>query len=308
MSVEKFIPSIWASAIETPYRASLVYSQPNVASTRFQNILQDSGRSVEIPHIGTGNIRKHDRNTDLTYDDVTLSTTTLEMNQELYFGFRVNDVDKVQAAGEFQGAVTEEHAHRLAREADGYVAKIAAKDASKKLTKKSIFNGADYYRPGDGQETAWDVLRELSTELNKVSAPSVNRWVVVGSNFASALLADRRFTEVDKAGTDSVLRSGNLGAVQTLGFTVLTSPAVPEKSGAETIIAGVPGAIAYASQLQKIEAMRDPNRFGDLVRGLLVFGAGVINPDGVVTVDVSTAKGQSIYGGSPASPAPSEAA
>lgn len=307
MSVENFQPRIWASAIDVPYQEGLVYAQESVASTQFAEPLLQGGKSIKIQHIGTANIRDHNRNEDLVYDNADLTETELVMDQEKYFGFRVSDVDKAQAAGDFQSPLTAEHAYRLSAAADTYVGAAIKKNAKHKLDAATVFDGSDYMIPAAGQRTAWDILRAISTELNKHAAPSLNRWAVVGPNFAGALLADRRFTDAAAAGTDKILRSGMIGAVPTLGLTVMTSNSVPTTKTAETVAAGAPGAVAYASQIYEIEALRDPNRFGDLVRGLLVFGAQVVRPDGLVTVDVDVKPG-SPAGGSPAGGSPAGAA
>lgn len=298
MSVQTFMPALWGAAIEVPFKDSLVFGQQGIADMRYQAMLQQGGRSVTINAIGDAEIRKHDRTVDLTYDDISMTSMELVMDQEWYFGFRVSDVDKVQAAGDFQSTATEEHAHKLAAAVDGYLAQSLANDAGTKLKTKPIFDGQDFYRPADGQTTAWDALRQVVTELNKNSAPSQNRWVVVGPQFAGALLADRRVTEADKTGTDRVARNGIVADLPILGLTVYQTNAIPTVAGRETIIAGVPGAMVAAIQLYEIEALRNPDRFGDIVRGLEVGGAKVIRPKGVVTLEADVKPGTLGNGGS----------
>ncbi|MDK6701316.1 hypothetical protein QP273_26050, partial [Escherichia coli] len=77
-------------------------------------------------------------------------------------GFRVNDVDKVQATGDFQSAATAEHGNAMAAEVDQAIAATLAKDAGKKLGNTAVFDGADYYTPAERQTTAWDVLRNIA--------------------------------------------------------------------------------------------------------------------------------------------------
>lgn len=297
MSVESFIPKLWAPQLEVPYQKALVYSQPGIADTRFQPMLQNSGDTVTINTIGDAKIKTHVRTQDLVYDDVETTEQKLIVDQERYYGFRVNDVDRVQAAGDFASAATTEHGNAMAADIDTQIAKQLAADAGTKLGNTSVFDGADFYHPASGQTTAWDVLRALSLELNKVSAPTGNRWVVVGPNFGSALLADRRVTSADAAGTDLVARNGLVSSIPILGLNVYQSVNAPVKSGRETIIAGVRGALAFASQLRTLEALRDPDRFGDLVRGLQVFGSKVIRPSGIVTAEADIKPGELGGGG-----------
>lgn len=296
MSVASFIPKVWASALDVPFQKALVYADPSIASTEFQPLLQNSGDTVEINDIGSASIKEHDRTQDLKYDDLETTSKSLVMDQEDYYGFRVNDVDKLQAAGDFQTAATEQHGIGMAEKVDKYLAAELRANAGTKIGTIDVFDGQDFYRPGTDQKTAWDVIRRIVKELNKVSAPSLNRWAVVGPDFADALLGDRRVNEVDKAGTDAVVRSGLIAQIPHLGISIKTSNNVPTTAGREVVTAGVPGALQFASQLRKMEAFRDPKRFGDIVRGLQVYGAKVVRPKGVVSVETNV--GDGVLGGS----------
>ena len=296
MSVASFIPKVWASALDVPFQKALVYADPTIASTEFQPLLQNSGDSVEINDIGSATIKEHDRTQDLEYDDLDTTSKSLVIDQEDYYGFRVNDVDKLQAAGDFQSAATEQHAIGMADKVDTYLAAELRANAGTKIGTLDVFNGQDFYRPGTDQKTAWDVIRRIVKELNKVSAPPLNRWAVDGPDFADALHGDRRVNEVDKAGTDRVVRSGLIAEIPHLGISIKTSNNVPTTAGREVVTAGVPGALQFASQLRTLEAFRDPNRFGDIVRGLQVYGAKVVRPKGVVSVETNV--GDGVLGGS----------
>lgn len=291
MSVASFIPKLWAPELLVPFKKSSIYTQPGIADTKYQPMLQNSGDTVEINSIGNATIKNHDRTKDLEYDDLTTTSVKLVMDQEKYYGFRVSDVDRVQAAGDFASAATNQHGSEMADKIDKAVAEALKEGAGNKLKNQAVFDGSDFYRPGFGQITAWDVVRKLATELNKVSAPTSQRWIVVGPNFGSALLADRRVTQAHAAGTDIVARNGLISSIPQLGLNVYQSNNAPVTAGREGIVAGVPGALAFATQLRELEAFRDPDRFGDIIRGLQVFGAKVVNPKGLVYVETDVAQG-----------------
>ncbi|WP_044027520.1 phage capsid protein [Corynebacterium glutamicum] len=291
MSVASFKPELWASSLDVSYQDNLVYAQTGVANTRFQPILQNSGKSVTINRIGAGQTRPYDPAVPITYDTLSTTKVDLVMDEQEYYAFLVDDVDKAQAAGDFQGAGTEQHGIAMAAKVDSTVSTKLRDGAGKKIGNTAIFNGADFYMPASGQATAWDALRMLSKELNKVSAPSLNRWVVVGPEFGDALLADRHLTEADKAGTDAVARNGLIATIKTLGFSVFTSNSVPVTAGRELIIGGAPNALDFASQLQTTEAFRHQDHIADAVRGLQVWGSVVSNPKGVVTLEADVQPG-----------------
>lgn len=90
---------------------------------------------------------------------------------------------------------------------------------------------------------------------------------------------------MDASGNDQGLRNGIVG--RAVGFDVLVSNNAPSTAGRELAIAGVPDAFAFASQLVETEALRDPSHFGDIVRGLNVYGAAVTRPEGIATADIN---------------------
>ena len=135
------------------------------------------------------------------------------------------------------------------------------------------------------QTTAFKTLVLLSEKLNAQSVPTAGRYVVVGPKTYSALLMDPRFTRVDASGTADGLRNAIVG--RAVGFDVLVSNNAPSTAGRELAIAGVPDAFAFASQLVETEALRDQDHFGDIVRGLNVYGAAVARPEGIATADIN---------------------
>ncbi|MGN1209044.1 MAG: hypothetical protein ACI4SV_01980, partial [Duodenibacillus sp.] len=53
------------------------------------------------------------------------------------------------------------------------------------------------------------------------------------------------------------------------------------------VFAGHKSSITFASQISKTETLRNPNDFGDLVRGLNVWGMKVVQGQGLVPLVVA---------------------
>jgi hypothetical protein len=53
------------------------------------------------------------------------------------------------------------------------------------------------------------------------------------------------------------------------------------------IVAGHKSAITFASQITKMETIRNPNDFGDYIRSLNVFGYKVVKPESLAVCVVS---------------------
>ena len=286
MSVANFIPEIWNAAIKSPYEKNLVYGQSTIASNAWMGEITGIGDTVHISAITAPTIKAYAKGTPIEVEEAATTSTTLSIDQGNYFAFRVHDVDKVQAAGDFQGPATEAAAIGLRDNADKYLAGIL-KDgalAANKLGTLQVVNDDPSLATGS-QTTAFKTLVLLSEKLNAQSVPTAGRYVVVGPKTYSALLMDPRFTRVDASGTADGLRNAIVG--RAVGFDVLVSNNAPSTAGRELAIAGVPDAFAFASQLVETEALRDQDHFGDIVRGLNVYGAAVARPEGIATADIN---------------------
>ena len=286
MSIANFIPEVWSSAIQVPYEKNLVYGQSSVASYGYSGSITAVGDTVKITSISAPTIRKYEKGTPLETEELSTTPTVVNIDQGDYFSFRVHDLDKAQAAGDFQGPATQMAGIELRDGADQFLA-ATLKDgalAANKLGTLQVVND-DPTKAGDGQTTAFKVLVQLSAKLNAQSVPTTGRYVVIGPETYAALLMEPRFTRVDASGTSEGLRNGIVG--RAVGFDVLVSNNVPSTSGRELAIAGVADAFVFASQLLETEALRDPDHFGDKVRGLHAYGAAVTRPEGIATADLN---------------------
>lgn len=155
------------------------------------------------------------------------------------------------------------------------------------------------------------VITSLAGVLDEQNVPEAGRWLVIDpltrQLLMSSNLAQAQFMGDDK----SMVRNGKIGMIDR--FTVYVSNQMPTAAynattagligamnatgNVETattvartdggvaarrfIFAGTKHALAFASQMSKVESLRNPDNFGDLVRGLNVFGAKVVKPEAI---------------------------
>lgn len=278
MAITNFVPELWSAAVQVPFERSLVYAQGSVVNRKYEGQITQMGDTVHVTSIADPTIRTYDKTTDLTTEDLDDSSTSLVIDQGNYFSFRVNDVDKVQAAGDFQGPATARAGYRLKDGLDTHVAGLyTAADAANQLGSIEVAKNQS--------GTAYDILVELSVKLTQADAPTDGRYVVVPPEFHGVLQRDDRFVRVDASGTDTTLRNGVVG--RAAGFDILLSNNAPTVAGERVVQAGIPDAISVAEQITQTEALRAQARFADIVRGLHVFGAQVFEPTGLATALVS---------------------
>lgn len=138
------------------------------------------------------------------------------------------------------------------------------------------------------------IINRMSRLMDQQNVPRENRWLVIDPVFCEILVdEDSRLVNMDYgAGGDElkngmvwgnlhgfrIYKSNNLPAIGTGPATVDSSD---QANNFGVIVAGHNGAVATAEQLNQVEAYRDPNTFGDVVRGMHLYGRKLLRPEGV---------------------------
>lgn len=285
MAITKFVPELWSAAVQVPFERSLVYAQGTVVNRKYEGQIQQQGDTVNVTTIGDPTVRTYDKATDLITEDVDDDQVSLLIDQGQYFSFRVNDVDKVQAAGDFQSPATNRAGHKMKDGLDTYVASLyTGVAAANNLTPDNA--GTVTPVSVDTGQVAWQTLVDLSVLLDEADCPEEGRYVVVPPAFHGKLLNSDLFERVDASGSSEGLRNGTVG--RAAGFDVLKSNNAPSPaSGQRVIQAGVPDALSVAEQITETEALRSQARFADVIRGLHVYGAKLFRPEGIAVATVT---------------------
>lgn len=275
MSLGNFIPQIWAARLLENLNNAHVYAQPGVINRDYEGDITGAGDVVKINSIGRVTIGTYTKNTDIS-DPETLddAQANLLIDQQKYFNFQVDDVDRAQQKPKVMDAAMREAAWGLRDVADQYIAGLYTGVASANTTGL----GDDTTPLVPTKVTAYEYLVDMGTVLDENNVPRDGRWVIVPPWYHGFLVKDDRF--VGAGAGDQVLRNGMVG--QAAGFSVLLSNNVPNTSGAKyKVIAGHPMAWSYAEQIVSVESFRPEKRFADAVKGLHVYGAKLVRPTAI---------------------------
>lgn len=270
MAIDNFIPEIWlASTHEALQNASVlapVFMADFEGEARKGNQVHITGvvpPTVNNYATGAGGNARTTVAQDLNDDG-----DTVLINQEKSFDFNVDDIDKVQAAGGFEGWTTAA-GRALGEDADTYIAAQAVAGGIDQTANITAVTNAS---------SAWNCARDLRKFMNKAKVPATQRYLIMNAEFEAHFLAnDAKLTSVDTSGTPAALREAILGRI--LGFTLITSNLLPENDEPMAIASWKPS-LPYVSQIDTVEAMRSHTKFADRVRGLHVYGAKVLTIDG----------------------------
>ena len=134
--------------------------------------------------------------------------------------------------------------------------------------------------------TIYEQFVKLSLALKNSDAvhSGVKPWVVINPNVEAYLLQSPEFISAYNV-ADETLREGSIGRIA--GMDVLVSTNLTEVDGKYYVLAGTNDAITFASQLAKIESLRDKDSFSDLVRGLYLYGAKTVQPKALAKMIVA---------------------
>lgn len=151
---------------------------------------------------------------------------------------------------------------------------------------------------GSFTATPLQVINRFNRILDEQNVPKDGRWIVIDPAFAEKLMDENsKFVNNDfmlNQNAGGQLTNGKLVQSKVRGFEIYESNNLPQVgTGAGTIgvsnstnygliVAGHRSAIATAQQIEKTETYRDPYSFGDIVRGMHLYGRKILRPAGLL--------------------------
>lgn len=267
MAITNFRPTIWhASLFENLHQNTFVIPTLN---SDYQGDIANGGETVKItgftqPTIGT-------YSGTITRQALTDSSQSLLIDQKRYYAYLVDDVDRVQSAGSFDG-VQRDAAAGLADVAEDYVlSQMLANGTSAGTTAVTTYALADA------------AVKSIRTALVKAKVPSNQRYLAVNPEGAGFLMDNGgSLFKANENGSDSVIRNGLIGTYR--GFTVIESPSASLTNTSKPCFIGYWGrAVGFAQQLLKTRANVALDAFGDQIDGLHVYGSKVLRATAVQT-------------------------
>jgi hypothetical protein len=273
--IDSFVPEVWASLLMAPLQENLVLASPVCTNRDYDGDISGPGDQVHINALTRPTIVDYTRNADVQPNFLETDRQTLTIDHGKAFAFILGDLDSVQQAAYGTGKpnpirmATDEAMQGLKVAVDAYVGAkmLAGVDAANKKVFKAT--GAS---PGDPFTTFVD----YGVILDNADVPAKGRFAVVRPEVKALILKHDKFI-ASSYGSAEPIQNGVIGSLA--GFTIASTPHLP---ATVNMIVGSPIATTYGDQLVKLEALRHPTKFGDVVRGLHVAGAKVIRPEALI--------------------------
>ena len=264
MAVTHFIQTIWSKAIldKLELECKLVAD----CHREYEGDVKQA-RSVKILGVGEPTIGDYD-GTDIDIEAMTDESQTLVIDQAKYFAFYVDDVDKAQSVPGLPEKYQEKAVHGLAVARDSFVA-AKIKEGTNTTTADAL--------------TEEGVATAIDEAIVKLRERNFNEEGVIELTPKAYAVFKKRLITLSTDNPE-YLKRGIVGVYD--GFDVkMSNNLAKDTTYAYCCIRGKK-AIAFAGQLDKVEACRAEKRFADIIKGLDVYGAKVIDNDRIQVIKV----------------------
>jgi hypothetical protein len=281
MAVSSFIPELWTAKILVALRKKAVAG--NLVNRDYEGEIRRAGDTVNITSINDVTIGNYTKHTDITWEDIDDATRALVIDQQKYFAFELDDIERAQAVngGAVLNQALDNATYQLRDVADSFL--LAAMNTA-------VQGGANDLGTVAIHTTAknlYDSFVDLAVTLDVDNVPEEGRFAIVSPALHGRLLKlDEFITPGDQAGP-AARTNGYIGSIAGLDLYKSNNlPAVTDAAATGGIaIAGHSMATTFAEQITKVEAVRLQDRFADGVKGLHVYGAKVVRPTALAVVE-----------------------
>lgn len=157
---------------------------------------------------------RNDRSATIQTDDIAEDSYPVSLNHDLYSAVAVTDEEMTLDIESFGTRVLAPQVRAVAEEIDGRIASMIQDDTNWTTDVNAFY----------GVSGTWDAVLQARKVLNQNNVPREGRFLLVGADFESELLALDKFSDVDRSGSSSALREAVLGRLA--GFTVVGSNAI----------------------------------------------------------------------------------
>jgi len=293
-----FLPEIYSKKVLNFFRKASVVEA--VTNTDYAGEISGYGDTVKIIKEPVITVDEYQRGGTITKQELTDTETTLVVDTANAFKFIVDDIESQMSHVNFKEVASSSAAYALRDAFDaGVLTRIAsgvsasgpdmtiggdtANAASGSLASTDPI---DLLGSDGGGVDALDLMARMARLLDDQNVPEEGRWFVASPDFYEELSqSGSKLLSVDFNAGQGSIRNGLVSTGKLRGFNMYKSnnvPATTTGGAVKQCLAGHMSAVSTAQTITSTEVIRDPNSFGDIVRGLHVYGAKVLRPEALV--------------------------
>jgi hypothetical protein len=294
---EFFMPAVYSKKVLNFFRKASVIEA--ITNTDYSGEITAYGDTVKIVKEPAITVYKYERGQDVTQTKLTDVELTLIVDTANAFKFKVDDIESSMSHVNWREAASSSAAYAL-RDAfdEGVLATmfsgvsasspnhILGSDSATDLA-AGTFDGTGNLDIGFGtdEHDPIDVLGHMARLLDDQNIPEEGRWFAAAPEFYEVLSGtSSKLLSVDYNAGQGSIRNGLVTSGKLRGFNMYKTNNIADTTNAAgKCIAGHISSTATAQTITSTEVLRDPSSFGDIVRGLHVYGAKVLRDGALVS-------------------------
>lgn len=276
---------IWASKLLAKYYLASTFA--SITNTEYSGQIKAMGDTVRIRTVPDITISTYVKGQELSYESPESANVDLVIDKGKTFAFSADDIDKKQADVNYLDAWASDAGEQMKIAIDSDILNTIDGDAhasNKGATagvKSASFNMGVVGTPiGITTSNVLDYIVHANTVLSEQNIPQTDRWMVIPAWMNNLILRSDLKAADFSGDSESMIRNGKIGRIgnftiyESNNYTATTDGAFT----AYSVLFGHKSATCFAAQMTKMETLRNPKTFGDLVRGLSVYGFKTVQP------------------------------
>ena len=292
-----FLPAVYSKKVLNFFRKSSVAEA--ITNTDYTGEISSFGDSVKIVKEPEITVYQYERGADVTQTQLTDQELTLVVDTANAFKFKVDDIESNMSHVNWRETAASSAAYALKDAFDeGVIAvmfagvsasspnHILGSDSATDLA-AGTFDGTGNLDIGfdSSEHDPIDVLSRMSRLLDEQNVPEDGRWFLASPEFYEVLVqSSSKLLSVDYNAGQGSIRNGLVSSGKLRGFDMYkTNNIASTTNAAGKVLAGHMSSTATAQTITSSEVLRDPESFGDIVRGLHVYGSKVLRSEALVS-------------------------
>jgi len=276
-----FTPELYSKNVLLALRRNSVADM--ITNNEYYGEISAYGDTVHIVKEPDVSVKDYTRNLTTTSDALVDNELVLKVDQAKYYQFEVNDIERKISHIDWESRATNRAAYKLMQSYDTAILDFMADStnmlAANVVNDQAEANVLDMTDPDD----LLNQITDLSIRLSLADNTDEGRFLILPHTATQVLSQiDSKLLSADFNGGAMNLKDNPHYKGMLRGFHVYITNNAPTYTSTGTgaadrnvMLAGQLSAVATAQTILNTEKMRSERTFGDIVRGLHVYGRGV---------------------------------
>lgn len=282
MAVQYFIQTIWSKKIQDDLEEKGLLVKD---CTREYEGDCEYARTVKILAVGDPTIGNY-TGKDITVEEMKDSEQNLVIDVQKYFAFEVKDVDKAQSVPGLPEKYQQKSTRALALAREKFIGALVAgkaqSTADEEAKNTNYKEGAETVITADSNSQE-DIKAAIDEAIITLREKNFDDSGIIEIDPRTYKTFKDELIEI-KTQNDELIKRGVVGKYDN--YDVKSTNNVYKDDDYIYCIVRSDKAIAFAGQINEVEAGRMEKRFSDYVRGLDTYGAKIIAQDEIVCVKI----------------------